>query len=335
MGKILFTFLIMLIIGGATGCSDNSLQTANTAANRASAANSSQQPPPSPIATPTTQPNVLNSTKDSNDNRIVGTSSNSASIEKSNKPNSKSTTAKPPLSATPESTPAPKTEQKDNALFSFPPPKPIGVREIDKSQLLNPEGATTFSQVAKKLAAGLAKGGYQNEKLAYFWNEKDEFAIITAIERVKPDGAPLEGDERWDASIHQPKAHNFAEYAKYLIGGKKVYYRVFAFIVTSKRNERDFFHNASPDFTMAKHWLEKGKGALGEGGDETSMIEDVLFGDSYKCFALLYLFVNHPRLDNPVSIDVLSEEKRDDELSVGVKKDVGEQVKNTSIKFGE
>jgi hypothetical protein len=234
------------------------------------------------------------------------------------------------IQATPLPSP-PASEKKDEGLFSFPPPKVISYSMIDNASLINREGQTTFSQVAEKLAGSLDNAGYKPDKYSYFWNEKDEFAVVTSMERIDADGAPLEGEERWEKSAKLPEAGNTKEYFDYLISGKKVYYRVFAFIVTSKRTGRSFYKGISPDFLMASSWMNKGEDQLG-GGVENSTIEEVIYTDKYKCFALLYLFVNHTSLDAPKSVDKL--EINEERLREGLKQETQIHLNNARIKFG-
>jgi hypothetical protein len=229
-------------------------------------------------------------------------------------------------------TPTTKTEKKDEGLFSFPPPKVVSYSLINNGDLLNREGQTTFAQVSEKLAAGLRRGGYvTDDKYAYFWSEKDEFAVVTAMERVNFDGTPLLGNTRWDESAHLPHAHNWSEYFSYLVGGKRVYYRVFAFVVTAKRSGNSFKRNSPPDFQMAQNWKSKGEPTLGE-SESPATIGDVIYTDRYKCYALLYLFVNHTRLDAPKAINALAE--NDKGLTQGVNREAADHLRLTGINFG-
>lgn len=235
------------------------------------------------------------------------------------------------VNKTPSATPVPTAEKKDDGLFSFPPPRVTSYSIVERAALTGGAAQASFSQVSKKLAGGLEKAGYTGGKYSYFWSDKDEFAIVTAMERVNADGAPFEGADRWNESAEPklPKARS-GEYLKYLVSGKKVYYRVFAFVVTAKRSGQSFKRNTPPDFAMALNWMNKGDEQLG--GEESSIIEDVVFGEKYKCYALLYLFVNHTSLDAPKSIDAL---KPDEEgLMEGLNHEAGAHLLQTGVKFG-
>ncbi len=323
MKKLIFIQIFLFSIG-SIGCGD-ATNTASTTVNRTNTATT-------PLKTPlSNQMNQLNKATDSAENRdAISTSANR--MNNSVATNGNTRTSNTNVAGTPMATPAPKVEKKDEGLFSFPPPKVISYTLINNSDLLNKEGQTTFLQISEKLAAGLNKAGYStDDKFSYFWNEKDEFAVITAMERVTPDGSPVSGVERWNNSTHLPKANNWGEYIRYLTSGKKVYYRVFAFVVTSKRTGRSFYRNSPPDFIMARNWMNKGESALGDG--ESSAVEDSVFTEKYKCFALLYLFVNHTRLDSPKSIDTLTE--NDEGLKEGVNQEAADHLRNTQIKFGD
>lgn len=325
-----FVQIVLLSIGGIA-CGDAAMNTTSKPANtaRANAMNTAttDTATTNTEASKTTSAPVANTTAPSASANTMKPA-NTMALPTNAKPHANGTTGLPP----PQPTPPPTAEKKDEGLFSFPPPKVISYSLVNNSDLLNKDGQTTFSQVSGKLAAGLKKAGYDtDDKYAYFWNEKDEFAIVTAMERINPDGTPIVGDGRWDSSTQLPRAHTWSEYIKYLMSGKKIYYRVFAFIVTAKRAGHSFNKGSSPDFRMASEWKKKGDSALGEG--ESTAIGDVIFTEKYKCYALLYLFVNHTRLDSPQSIDTLKE--NDQGLTEGVNQAAGDHLRQTGIKFGE
>jgi hypothetical protein len=229
----------------------------------------------------------------------------------------------------PPDAPAAPAEKKDEGLFSFPPPKVTSSTTIDTAKFLNPQGPTTFANVADKLALSLARAGYK-DKYKYFWNDADEFAVVTRIERVDAEGRPLAGPvERWDGSEELPVARDMQEYGRYLISGKKVFYRVFAFVVS--RKNYNFYGNSPPSFEMAAKWSDKGMPALGD--EEATTIQDVIFTEKYHCYALLYLFVNHNSLDTPKSVDSL--EKGEKYLRSGLNDDANLHLSLTNITFGE
>jgi hypothetical protein len=105
------------------------------------------------------------------------------------------------------------TPKKDESLFSFPPPRVVDFTEIPSQLLVNSAGQTTFSDVSQKMAAGLENAGYTKGKYAYFWNNDNEFAIVTKLERINPDGTPFNDEiERWEIRNHLPTAHGLSEY---------------------------------------------------------------------------------------------------------------------------
>lgn len=257
-----------------------------------------------------------------------GTSASNTSKDANKAMSNSQPTPKPESSPKPTSTPEQKTEKKDEGLFSFPPPKVTSYAQLDVKKLLNPEGPTTFSQVSQKLAAALEKSGYNpSAGYSFFWNEADEFAIVTAIERINPDGKAFEGTERWNDSAALPTAKS-GEYFRNLIYGKKVYYRVFAFVVTAKRTGSSFYGNSPPEFEMARSWRKRGENEFGNG--VSSSIKEVVFDEKYKCFVLLYLFVNHTSLDNPLFID----SEKDNALKEGLELDTLNQLKMAGISVG-
>jgi hypothetical protein len=236
---------------------------------------------------------------------------------------------------TPKATaPVSTSEKKDEGLFSFPPPKVTDVFDINTADLVNREGQTTLSQISAKLAAALERADYRKGNYIYFWNDQDEFAVVTEMERVNADGTKFETSERWDKSKAFPQAGSIGEYFKYLIKGKKVFYRVFAFVVTSSRKRQSFMQGTPPDFMTASKWSRSAAGSDELGDGETTTIQDVIFSEKYKCFALLYLFVNHTSLDDPKAID-LDDDFDIRDLIKGLNTQAEQHLKNTNIRFGE
>ena len=311
------TRLILLVLSAAlaAGCAGDS-STANSNANGAF-----KSPDSTPILT-NTAPTISN-TKPANSqsNSMKSANTGATRPEMPNKTSS-------PL---PTATPAPATsEKKDEGLFSFPPPRVTSVTEL-KTDVLRSGAETTLAQVSEKLAAGLEKGGFKRGRYKYFWNDKEEFAIVTAMERIAPDGTNLPEADRWVEDEHLPKARSFGEYVNYLIYGKKSFYRVFAFVVTARRDATDFGDGTPPDFEMAKNWKSKGKSKLGGTGEPTS-VENVIFNEKYNCFALVYLFVNHTSLDRTKSVDALDDDQK--WLQEDLVKDADTHLEKTNIRFG-
>jgi hypothetical protein len=259
-------------------------------------------------------------------NSASNTTSNSYSNSQSGPSNSLGTNSgandRPPPTQT--------AEKRDEGLFSFPPPKVISYALIPSADIADASGTTPFSQVSEKLASGLDEAGYSSDRYAFFWNETDEFAVVTAMERINEDGKPLDEPDRWNVSTSLPRARDAGEYTRYLFSGKKVFYRVLAFVVTSRRSGKSFNRNSPPDFVMAKNWMNKGEPELGDG--ESSTIQNVFFTNRYRCYALLYLFVNHTSLDNPTSVDLLKE--GDETLIEGLNLKAEDHLRNSNVKFG-
>jgi hypothetical protein len=222
------------------------------------------------------------------------------------------------------------TEKKSDSLFSFPPPQPVDSAEIPNQFLTEGISNPTFSTVAKVISDKLEKANYTRGKYSYFWNTENEFAIVTKMERINIDGTPFLDssgvvDARWEINDYLPTAENSGEYFRYLIGGKKVFYRVFAFIVTNK--DYSFFDNSPPSFEMAQKWKRLGNSGLGVGA--TSTVKEIEFTDQYHCFALLYLFVNHTSLDSPLAVNSL--EKADEALKDNLNTDALDNLKSSQV----
>jgi hypothetical protein len=241
---------------------------------------------------------------------------------------------KPKLTPTPQATPSPIAEKKkDEGLFSFPPPKATSVTEFTASELSAVVEQTMLSQIAGKLEDSLQRAGYGRDYYSYFSNDIDEFAIVTAMERINPDGSNFTAD-RW-VDINDEGSLPIAgsgEYFRFLISGKKVYYRVFAFIVSARpeRNRRSFERGRSPEFVTALTWKSKGESELG--GGEPTPVASVVWSEKHRCYALVYLFVNHTSLDAPKSVDSL--EKREVRLKSDLVTDADQHIKSIREKLG-
>lgn len=317
--------LILMLLSAAllAGCAEGASNTANAPTR-----------PSTPVATPTTA-TTGNNYSNSQVSNTSATSSNStmsnARIEYNKNRASNTKTTNSNIS----SAPAPPTEKKEEGLFSFPPPRPTSVAEIPKAELPLADGSRTLAETSDKIVAGLKAAGYQNGKYTFFWNDSNEFAVVTAMERVQPSGeVALVG--RWDDSDMLPSATG--EYFNDLIRGRKVFYRVFAFIFTPKNKKwQTYLRGTPPDFNTARHWIENPSGGdtVGEGG--TSDIATARFTADYKCFELLYLFVNHTSLDAPTAIDPRDDkdERRVKGIITELNKDAAEHRRKTNIRFGE
>jgi hypothetical protein len=310
--KIAFTQLLLLAVV-LSGCGGESANNTSANANKTNAA----RPANTAINVPYDRVRTGNTTlADSN----VAATNATRPIPKE--------APKPVISPGTVPTAPPPVEKKDEGLFSFPPPKVIDYGIVPRAELVNEGEETRFSQISDRLGEALRRAGY-DEKYSYFWNDKEEFAIVTAMERVSEDGSPLAGNERWADNDLLPRAHGPGDYIRYLISGKKTYYRVMAFVVTSRRSAGSFLRGNSPEFTTALGWKNTGEAELGDGGPPT--IEDVVFGENFKCFALLYLFVNHTSLDRPKSLDKLVENELD--LKEGMETSVENHLERTGILF--
>jgi hypothetical protein len=317
MKRILPFFIVLAVI--AAGCGGN--MPANNASAPANHVNSTPLP--------------------TNANAMANTSANTYKSANNYADSKSGNTMKPANLAPPSNMkatsglPTPPPEKKEEGLFSFPPPKVTDVFAIDSAKLINPSGETNLSQISDKLAAALKGAGYGEGKFSYFWNDQREFAIVTAMERVHEDGTKItDSIVRWDKTAAFPSANGLRDYFSYVIRGKKVYYRVFAFVVTPTRDRRTFTQGTPPDFVTASKWANSpaGRDQLGDGGGSTE-IEQALFSENYKCYALLYLFVNHTSLDMPKAVDQ-DDEKEIRNLIEGLNTSAEEHLKNSQIYFG-
>jgi hypothetical protein len=285
------------------------------------------RPPVSPLPTTAPTAQTANTSVNSSNRNSTVTNTSVILMNKNAGVNSNANASGSPATSNSNNQNA-QPQKKDEGLFSFPPPKAVHYALIPNRDLLNSDGQTTFQNVSDKLATALENAGYNAGDRSFFGNSADEFAIVTKIERIQEDGAPLKTDARWDDSSNLPTARSPSEYLNYLIDGKKIVYRVFAFVVTPKTY--NFYRNSPPSFEMAKEWMNKGEPVL---GGEPGGVQDTIFTDKYKCYVLLYLFINHTSLDAPKSIDRLEENEK--YLIAEMNRDTHSHLAATKIKLGE
>jgi len=315
--KLILIFTLSILFSGCAG---------DVASNNSSNSRGNTTPTPFNVNT-SSGANTLNSNIYADSN--TGSTSNTSTTNTGNtKP-----PVQPPATPKPSATPPPE-DKKDEGLFSFPPPKVTDAHTVNTAVFMNPNGMpTNLSQVSGKLLDGLKKAGYGDGTYTFFWNDKDEFAVVTAMERIELNGAKFASDNaRWVKAAGLPDAHGLGEYFKYLIEGKRVYYRVFAFVITPRRNRQSFTKGTPPDFKTALNWVHSVSGSDTLGDGETTTIESVLFTEKYKCFALLYLFVDHTSLDAPKAIDPMDPNIQ--KLTQGLSTNAEEHLNNTKINFG-
>lgn len=243
--------------------------------------------------------------------------------------NKGNTSVTPRQTATPTATPTPEqieTEEDkiEEGQFPFPPPKATNFITLKRSSITNKSGGTSFNDVSKKLVEALEKGGYDQENYGFFSYRNDEFALVTRMERIDNEGNLYNESSRWvkgtDYSM-LPPARSPGEYFKYLFSGKKIFYRVFAFVV-SKRNKYRFRKGSPPSFNTAKNWVIEGTPVLSRTKTGSTTVQQTMFSDDYDCSVLIYLFVDHTSLDDAKSVGELGENESElvEELRMGVRR---------------
>lgn len=272
--RIFLSVLLLVVAVASMGCGDSAANNSAFNANR-------------PANRNTSNANAVNTTTTN-----VGanqTPANSMANANSSRPRT-TPTPRP----TPGISPTPVAEE---GVFSFPPPRATDYIPIDAERLMNPAGQTDFYFVADQISAALKRGGYAGNDYKFFRNGESEFAIVTKMERVDGNGRPLDGPDRWEEGL--PTAKGPGEYFQFLFGGKTVYYRVFAFIVTDR--EPSGFAEI-PNFEAARKWTIQKNAETQLGIGASDPIRSAVFQEPYRCFALLYLFVDHTSLDQPLPI---------------------------------
>jgi hypothetical protein len=116
--------------------------------------------------------------------------------------------------------------------FPWPPPDPSATTTLSLGSLGKRAGeGITLGDVNDRLKEALDGGGYDDRG---YYSIPAGFALVTRMEQIQADGAPLASPARWVTEIG-PMSGSFSlgDYLKALFGAPKGYYRLFVFFVTS------------------------------------------------------------------------------------------------------
>lgn len=184
----------------------------------------------------------------------------------------------------PPGTPAPpEPAPQDEAKFPFPPPRST---DFEKKDL----GDQPPQQFIARLNEQLAAAGYGSSRRLFF-ARNNEFAVVTAMERIDDDGQPLKDARRFDLGL--PGASGVREYFDFLLRGKRANFRTFVFFITQQAT----FHakrGPEPNFETAKNWMESRE--LGDPRSAPAEIERAPDGavvNPFYCYAMVYVFEKH------------------------------------------
>ncbi len=163
----------------------------------------------------------------------------------------------------------------------WPPPPPSARATIPAELLSNSRtGVTRLWDVKSRLVLAMDKCGYEK---SYYAVLNDGFAIVTRIEQIEANGAPMKGGERWSLEVRGLEFSRFldSQYWSDFFGTKVGYFRLFVFIVTP--------HPFSAE--GEKLTLERAQDWLNEGStDIPNSIGQLVYSSNYRCEALIYEF---------------------------------------------
>lgn len=180
------------------------------------------------------------------------------------------------------------------AAFEWPPPKASSRIVLPRGLLLGRANAPPkLRDIARRLREALLVAGYDEQ--SFYRLRSDGFALVTRVERLSDDGAPLRS-ARWSP----PDAAEPFSLVRFMLGlvrPEPGHYRLIVFAVTPES-----FDNTGRQIRAgeASGLLDKGATALPRRLAEQPFTED------HNCVALIYEFLK----DNPDATPRLLEPSR-------------------------
>jgi|GEM_PF-261900 len=175
--------------------------------------------------------------------------------------------------------------------FPWPPPKASTTVKIPRNLIVKSNPNILLSEIAKQFESILGKAGYDQISYYYF---PSGFAIVSQLEQINKDGTPKSEESRWNNKYEKPKVFNLESYIRALFTAQPGYFRVIAFIFTSKPFNQS-------DKTITK---ETGDFLIHAGSTVLpKKIFDIPFSSDYYCMALIYEFKQVTINDRPTLVD--------------------------------
>lgn len=174
--------------------------------------------------------------------------------------------------------------------FPWPPPTPSDRVAISRGLIVEPaEEPISMLAASRRMTEALSSVGYSDHR--FYSAPGQGFALITRMERIKPDGRPEAEDVRFlPPDENAPFALN--RFMAQLFFAPEGYYRVIVFVVTAEA-----FTPAGETMTeaQAEQLLREGLTRL------PSRYANIPFSDAHSVDALIYEFYKGPR-DNDVAV---------------------------------
>jgi hypothetical protein len=167
-------------------------------------------------------------------------------------------------------------------LPTFWPPPDTSTHQVIPRELLV-DGSTrpaTLAALAAKMEKALARAGYSSPG---YYAVPGGFAMLTQLERIRPDATPFPPDQRWKIKVDPASlsSFNLSAYLKALLGKDAGEFRVIAFVFTAVPIVSD---NVTPVMDEAKNWVEQGGKSLPGSYAAQPFSADMV------CTALIYEF---------------------------------------------
>lgn len=172
---------------------------------------------------------------------------------------------------------------------TFLVPKSSAFFPVGKDKFLTAEESTDLRTAGENLKSKLNKAGYGKTR---FHKINNGFAVVSGVQRFN--------GENWESlgeAAEKISARSFEEYKKYLVSGKKTFYRFVVFTVTTDENPEDI--EKIPTFEEALTWAVK-KTATSSTKTTSPNMKDVFdqpLTNDYECLAHFYVFEKNYTID--------------------------------------
>lgn len=161
--------------------------------------------------------------------------------------------------------------------FPWPPPRATSIYDLPRSAF---DDMGTLGEVDDFLSATLENNGYESAAKSYY-RTPNGFALVTGLEQIDCDGAPMDGADRWKIETRFKKSFKLSDIFSQLLFIPPSHYRIFVFIVTDDLTNDE---GPAPSPDEADGWRNAGINAL---PDE---IKGMPFTSGHECSVRVYQF---------------------------------------------
>lgn len=190
-----------------------------------------------------------------------------------------------------------KTKELEEKV-TFLVPKSSANFPVAGERFLNAGGNSDLRAIAENLKTKLNNAGYSKTR---FHKINNGFAIVTGVQRFSGEDWNSLGEGEVKVT-----AKDFDEYKKYLVNGKKMFYRFVVLTVTTDENPED--EEKTPTFEQALTWAVKKTSTSSTKTTSPNMKDlfDQPFTNEYECIAHIYVFEKNYTIDSAqfVSVDM-------------------------------